>query len=218
MLPLLAALSLVQPPVVPDSPAGAGDPARYYLLLFGSDAGPLRPAATHTWAIYCKVSPAAAGNRLVEHVTISWLPADLGIHTRRPLKPEAGVNLGLTDTLKFVTAQGQETTLFGPYEVDAARYAVAQTERELLDGGRVSYRAASSPRGMPPGLSNCITAVAAVEPALGRKLPLGQFGRRGTARAARTIEASGTAVRPAGDADWLLPALGLDKFRLTRPD
>lgn len=221
MTPLLAALALAQPPTVPDSPAApaatapAADPARYYFLLFGSDAGPLRPAATHTWATYCKVTP-AGGGRQVEHVTVSWLPADLTIHARRPLKPEAGANIGLHDTLRLVAGQGQQTTLFGPYEVDAARYAVAQTEKELLDSGRVSYRPASSPRGMPPGLSNCITAVAAVEPALDRSLPLLQFGRRGTAKAARTIEATDSSVRKAPDADWLLPALGLDKLPITR--
>lgn len=216
MLPLLAALLLAQPPTVPDSPAAPPgvEPARYFMLLFGSDAGPLRPARTHTWATYCKATP-AGGGRLVEHVTVSWLPADLGIDAARPLRPEVGVNLGLHDTLRFVAGQGQKTTLFGPYEVDAARYAVAQTEQELLESGRVSYRAFSAPRGMPSGLSNCITAVAAVEPALERNLPLRQIGRRGTAKVARTVEAADT-VRKAPDADWLLPALGLDKVSLTR--
>lgn len=201
MLVLLAA-SLVQPPTVPDSPTGV-EPARYFLLLFGSDAGPLRPGRTHTWATYVR----AEGERVADSLTISWLPADLHVNPGRPLKPEAGVNLGLHETLKWVRDGGQRVTLFGPYETDAARFAVAQTERDLLDGGRVSYRAASSPFGMPPGLANCITAVGSVEPAVARRLPVRQFGRRGTGKAARQIEAGGE-VRPA-DADWLLPALGL---------
>ena len=200
VLSFLAALSLAQPPTVPDSP-GAVESFRYFLLLFGSDAGPLRPARTHTWATYVK----AEGRHVAEAVTISWLPADLVVNPLRPLRPEAGVNLTLADTLKWVREGGQRVTLFGPYEVDAARFVVAQTERELLDGGRVSYRAASSPAGMPPGLANCITAVGSVEPAVARRLPVRQFGRRGTAKAARDIEAGG-AVKPA-DADWLLAAL-----------
>ncbi len=210
MIPLLVALSLAQPPTVPDSPTAIEAP-RYYLLLFGSDAGPLRPARTHTWATYAK----ADGHRMVEHVSISWLPADLVINPLRPLRPEAGANLGLADTFRFVLDQGQKVTLFGPYEVDAVRFAVAQTERELLDGGRVSYRAASSPGGMPPGLANCITAVGSVEPAVARRIPVRQFGRRGTAKAAREIVTEGTAVRVA-DAEWLLPALGLDAGSITR--
>ena len=202
---LLLAVFLTPPPTVPDAPA-----ADFYLLLFGSDAGPLRPARTHTWATYAK----ADGRRVAEQVTISWLPADAVINPLRPRRPEAGVNLDLLDTLRFVRSQDQKVTLFGPYAVDAARFAVAQTEAELLVSGRVSYRAASDPRGMPPGLANCITAVGSVEPAVARRLPVHQFGRRGTARAAWDVEAAGT-VRPA-DADWLLPALGLDPATVTR--
>ena len=206
---LLVALALAQPPTVPDAPP-ADDPARYFLLLFGSDAGPLKPARTHTWATYVK----ADGRRVADAVTVSWLPADLVINPLRPRRPEAGVNLGLHETLRFVLDQHQRVTLFGPYTVEAARFVVAQTERELLDGGRVSYRAASDPRGMPPGLANCITAVGSVEPAVARRLPTFQYGRRGTARAARDIAADGT-VR-ATHADWLLPALGLEPYPITR--
>ena len=206
MIPLLAA-ALAQPPTVPDSPTA--EPARYFLLLFGSDAGPLRPARTHTWATYVR----ADGHAVAEAVTVSWLPADLVINPLRPRRPEAGVNLGLPETLKFVQDQGQKTVLFGPYQIDQARFVVAQTERELLDGGRVSYRAASDPRGMPPGLANCITAVGSVEPAVARRLPTFQYGRRGTGKAARDIEAGGTVK--AADADWLLPALGLDSSAIS---
>ena len=207
MIPLLVA-ALAQPPAVPDSPGV--DPARFYLLLFGSDAGPLRPARTHTWATYVR----ADGRRLAEDVTVSWLPADLAINPLRGRRPEAGVNLNLHETFRFVLGQGQQVTLFGPYEIDSARFVVAQTERDLLEGGRVSYRAASDPRGMPPGLANCITAVGSVEPSVARRLPTFQYGRRGTAKAARDVEQGGTVK--AADADWLLPALGLDQFPISR--
>lgn len=206
---VLLAAAIAQPPTVPDSPV-ADVPARFFLLLFGSDAGKLRPGRTHTWATYVK----AEGERVVDQSTISWLPADRHINAGRPLRPEAGVNLGLQATLRWVHDDKQKVTLFGPYETDAARFATAQTEAALLESGRVNYRAASSPSGMPPGLANCITAVGSVEPAVARRLPMRQFGRRGTAWAARQIESAGE-VKVA-DADWLLTVLGLNDESIHR--
>jgi hypothetical protein len=192
------------PPTVPDRPTD------FYLLLFGSDAGPLRPARTHTWATYVK----AADRRILAQVTVSWFPADLAVNPGRAFRPEAGVNLSLADTFRVVAEQKQAATAFGPYRIDEARYAVAETERELLESGKVSYRAASAPRGMPAGLANCVTAVGSVEPAVGRKLGLFQFGRRGTARAAQDLQADGGVAKV--EADWLFAELGLDRLPHTR--
>ena len=91
---------------------------RYYLLLFGSESVPKRAVLTHTWGTVVRVpSPPADGSPpAVEAHTISWMPETFVIRPFR-FSVEAGVNLDLPATVRFVSGQGQRVTLFGPHEI-----------------------------------------------------------------------------------------------------
>src|SRR3954466_2684794 len=67
----------------------------FYVLVFASQSTPKRPAYAHSFATVVHTAAKCPGEEAVlEHHTISWLPATLVI---RPLyfHPEPGVNLGL---------------------------------------------------------------------------------------------------------------------------
>jgi hypothetical protein len=57
---------------------------RYYVLIFGSQAKPLRPRDTHSWASTVRVVDQGPGQApLLEELSISWMPASLEIHPWR---------------------------------------------------------------------------------------------------------------------------------------
>ena len=96
---------------------------RYYLMIFGSQSHPKLLRYTHTWATFIRVvgeGDDPSGYQVYQH-TISWLPATLNVRTWSPV-PEQGVNLDLYATLDTVLKNGENVTMWGPYEVHAPIY------------------------------------------------------------------------------------------------
>lgn len=193
----------------------APDGSRYYVLFFGADAGPFRPARTHTWATYVRATPAADGSVVVEPLTISWLPADGSIDGLRPFRSEPGVNLSLHQSLRFAADRGTRVAMWGPFETDAVRYHLAARQVGLLEGGAIAYRAVDS-FGRRPGTDHCVHAITRADPVLaGRRQPVWRIGREGTADLVGQYIKTG-AFDPTARHDWLVPALGLDLWPVAR--
>ena len=57
------------------------------------------------------------------------------------LWPECGRNLGLHETLRYVLANDERVSLWGPYRIDAALYRGALRQAAVLESGCVLYKA-----------------------------------------------------------------------------
>jgi hypothetical protein len=188
---------------------------RYYLWVFSSQSVPKLPRYTHTWATFAKVTD-CAGQRSVEALTISWMPATLEI---RPyaLRPETGINLDLPATLRTVHAQCQRISVWGPYEIDAPLYLRAMAQKMRLESGQVQYRTVD-PIFRNPNISDCIHAVSDVDSVHTRlSYPVSPFfGDAAGRRIAHTWLRSCEARPPREDLRWLEPALGMAGYPIVR--
>src|SRR5262249_23002992 len=73
---------------------------RYYMIVFGSQSVPLRPKYTHTWATAVRVVDQGPDTApLIDHYTISWMPATLDIRPWR-FSVEPGTNLDLHQSIQ----------------------------------------------------------------------------------------------------------------------
>jgi hypothetical protein len=185
---------------------------RYYTLIFGSQSHPKLLQYTHTWATFIRVvgeGDDPNGYQVYQH-TISWLPASLDVRTWA-LLPERGVNLDLYGTLDAVSQHGESVTMWGPFEMLPQVYERSLRVKAILDSGVAQYRAISTPRNLL--ISDCIHAVAAIDPVFGRgHYPLIRIGKP----ASRFIARQGM-IRSVFDqyqtyASWLIPRLGLDRY------
>jgi hypothetical protein len=191
---------------------------RYYVLIFGSQSHPKLLRYTHTWATFVRAVGDEAnpdGCTLYQH-TISWLPATLNIRVWSPF-PEPGINLDLYQTLGAVAAHNQRVTLWGPFVITPDLYERSLRIYQILNSGAVRYRAISS--GSDLLISDCIHAVAAVDPLFGRShYPLIRIGDPASRFIAREIEVRSFENRginqAAFDNSWLIPRLGLDRYRI----
>ena len=194
------------------APAPAEGAERFYALIFGSQSSPKRLRDTHTWATFVRVvgdenDPAHV--QVYPH-TISWLPATLVV---RPLSlvPEQGVNLDLYSTLDAVYRNGENVTLWGPFEMTAEVYQRSLEVKAILDSGEARYRAISTARDML--ISDCIHAVAAVDPVFGRNhYPLIRIGKPASRYIARQAMTRSVFDQYQTHASWLVPYLGLDRY------
>ena len=182
---------------------------RFYVVVFGSQTRPKRLRDTHTWATFVRVSgdPADPDAHEVYQHTISWLPATLEIRTWRP-HPEPGVNLDLAPTLDLVQSKGEGVTAWGPLEIGPEVYRRSLDVWSILLSGRVQYRAISTQYNLL--ISDCIHAVAAVDPQFGRDhYPLIRVGKPASRHIARQVVLRGAYDQDRADASWLIPRLGL---------
>ncbi|MFO0909245.1 MAG: hypothetical protein U0794_12995 [Isosphaeraceae bacterium] len=200
--------------------AGSGPaPARgaefYYVLIFGSQSQPKRLKYSHTWATFIKadgdgLDPDAYS--LTAH-TISWLPRTLDVRVWSPV-PEEGVNLSLDDTIRFVMGQDQQIRLWGPFIVTRELYERSLRVYSILENGQARYRAISGQYDLL--ISDCIHAVAAVDPELGRDhYPLIRVGIPASRHIARQIVMRSIYDQTQSDHSWLIPRLGLDRYPMT---
>lgn len=206
----LIASSLAQSPV----PCAVCDESRYYILWFGSDLnGWRRPTKTHCWATWVKATP----GQPVESKTISWYPADLKVNYFRPFQKEIGRNLGLDETIRHVQGQGERVTLFGPCETDASRWELACRQAERLESGRVRYQGADIQIRRDAHTSHCLHALSDADPVLaGMRQNAIEIGTEATRKLFYQQIAAGAVVRPEVTHDWIIPALGLDRYNLLR--
>ncbi|MFO0954523.1 MAG: hypothetical protein U0835_25850 [Isosphaeraceae bacterium] len=184
----------------------------YYALVFGSQSKPKRLRNTHTWATFVKA--VGEGPDLntysLEVNTISWLPATLDVKVLRPW-PEQGVNLDLDQTIQAMYAHGETITLWGPFLVRKELYERSLKISSVLASGAAQYRAISGPANLL--VSDCIHAVAAVDPQFGRgHYPLIRIGKPASRYIAHQFRMRSVFDQSLYDNSWLIPRLGLNGY------
>src|SRR4051794_11846005 len=184
----------------------------YYVMIFGSQSKPKLLRYTHTWATFVRAvgeGPDANSYSLDQH-TISWLPQSLEV---RPwtLLPEPGVNLDLYQTLDAVYRDREHVTMWGPFRIVPEVYQRSLGVKAILESGRAEYRAISTARNLL--VSDCIHAVAAVDPVFGRgHYPLIRVGKPASRYIARQFIIRSAFDQYQTEASWLIPRLGLDRY------
>jgi hypothetical protein len=217
-------LFAVRPPTPAASPDlaalnAAAPGERFYCLIFASQTVPRRPAFSHTWATVVRAADRPGSCPLVQDVhTISWLPATLDI---RPLClcVEPGVNLDLHETIAYARGNGERVSVWGPYECRPNFFRRFLVQKAFLDSGRVGYQcddncgeAALSGNGCC-----CIHAISDMDPEYGRaNYPLIWFGDSASEHLVNRFHASDSLLHPDVEHDWLIGALGLEKYGLVR--
>jgi hypothetical protein len=184
----------------------------YYLLIFGSQSQPKRLRDCHSWATFVKAvgeGPDPANYSLEAH-SLSWVPASLDVHVWRP-KPEPGANLSLEKTLEWVYSSNQNVTMWGPFLIRPIIYQRSLEVRAILERGEAQYRAIDSATNLL--ISDCIHAVAAVDPQFGRlHYPLIRIGKPASRYIARQVKSRTLVYQDDSDNEWLIPRLGLSRF------
>jgi hypothetical protein len=191
------------------TPARAGE--FYYSMIFGSQSSPKQLQYTHTWAVFIKATGEGTdpNNYSLEYRTISWLPRTLEVHVW-DLRPEPGVNLDLYATLAAMCANGESVTMWGPFIVLPQVYERAGRVASVLESGEAQYRAIS---GREILISDCIHAVAAVDPVFGRgHYPLIRIGKPASRYIARQAMTRSVFDQYQYDNSWLIPRMGLDRY------
>ena len=147
----------IKPKAAASQPEADAD--NYYMVVFASQSSPPVPRMSHTFACFIKADDGPDVQKIVETVTISWLPKSLNIVVGR-LLPEDGVNLELTPTLKWIAQRRTSVTAWGPYRIKKELYERAVKQKSRLESGSVLYRAIDfKALGTRGDVSNCIHAV-----------------------------------------------------------
>jgi hypothetical protein len=184
----------------------------YYAMIFGSQSKPKLLQYTHAWATFIRVvgeGPDANSYSVYQH-TISWLPQSLDVRTWS-LLPEPGINLDLYQTLEAVYHDHEHVTMWGPFRIHQVVYRRSLGVKEILDSGAAEYRAISTPRNLL--ISDCIHAVAAIDPVFGRgHYPLVRIGKPASRSIARQVMTRSVYDQWEGDNSWVIPRLGLDRY------
>ncbi|MCS6864875.1 MAG: hypothetical protein RMJ56_05785 [Gemmataceae bacterium] len=196
------------------SPPSQPPTTRYYFILFGGQSVPFIPRTAHTFATFVKVTTTDKNDPIVETVTISWLPVDGKVHPWR-LRTVEGKNFSLEETLALAARDNVRVSMWGPFEIDAARYESAVVQAKLLASGAVRYRVLDS-LGRNRRVSHCVHAVTYADPQLQwLRQPVLRVGEPGTSKLAIKYAESGAFLSPETH-DWLLPLLGLDQQPIIR--
>lgn len=197
----------------PVSPPVCGE-SRYYILLFGGQAD-WRPQTAHTWATFVRATRHPSGITLIDNFTISWLPEKLPVRPFK-LRPAPGRNYGLHETLDVMWGYRPTLSLWGPWEISHEWYCQAVEHKAFLDSGAVRFRTLD--RGnRRDDLSHCVHAVTKTDPILNAQAsPITWYGELVTRRVANAMVDSGMIAQPHATHDWLIAALGLEPYPLTR--
>jgi hypothetical protein len=181
-------------------------------LIFGSQSHPKQLRYTHTWATFVKVVGEGPdlSQYAIEYHTISWYPASFNVRVLAPF-PEPGVNLDLYQTIDAVTRNNESITMWGPFVMEREIYERSLRVAQILDSGEAQYRAISTARNLL--ISDCIHAVAAIDPVFGRShYPLIRIGKPASRYIARQVVTRSVFDQYAYDNSWLIPRLGLDRY------
>jgi hypothetical protein len=219
---LLPAPAAADPGGAPPAAGGTGLPAcgappgpRYYIMLFGGQSVPFIPRSAHTWATWVKATPLADGAVALDVVTISWLPVDGTVNPLR-LRPEAGRNYTLDETLAIMAGYDARVSVWGPYETDAGRFDRAVEQARLLASGAVRFRTLDSFT-RRRGVAHCVHAITYADPVAQKYIqPVIRVGEPGTSRLAARYVRNGAFAGYPDRHDWLLAALGLDRYGVVR--
>jgi hypothetical protein len=148
-LTALLALPLFSPPPATE--------ARYFVVVFASQADSGELSLNHTFATFVKVTEEKPDHPEIH--TISWLPENLEIVVWRRF-PEPRKNFDLKTTLKWAKSVGAKVMYWGPYEIKKELYDMALQQEEKLTGGKVAYKVLDR-RSRPQ--ANSVHAVADVD-------------------------------------------------------
>jgi hypothetical protein len=187
------------------------DGPKYYVLLFGGQADRWRPQTAHTWATFVRADPGPT----LSTFTISWLPCQMPVKPYK-LRPQAGRNYGLHETLDLMTTGRQDLGLWGPWEIRPEWFAQAARYKAALDSGAVRYLTLD--RGDRwPDVNHCVHAVTRTDPGLHEQAkPITFYGELVTRRVANAMNRVGLLVDPCVTHDWLLPQLDVARYPLVR--
>jgi hypothetical protein len=192
---------------------------RYYLLVFGAQTTPKLPRYTHTWVTFVRVpAPCPGRPPAVEPHSISWMPATLAI---RPWQftIEPGVNLDLDASVRMALGKGERVSLWGPFAVEPGLYRKLLIQNGFVENGAVGYQCIDTvgEAGRTGTGSNCIHAISDADSMFRRQAyPLAYFGDAASLHILRLLAARGAVPDPDTTHDWLIPALGLDRYPITR--
>jgi hypothetical protein len=220
---LLTAAGCAQFAVRPSTPAKDIPPSafaeprpgeRFFITLFGSQSTARIPRRTHSWGTVLHVIEQGKGRPpLVEAHTISWLPATLEI--RPSLRVVPGVNLSLQETLRYVLAQGEHVSQWGPYECKANLYYRFLVQKDFLESGRVGYQLVDTV-GEAARRGNgcdCIHAMTDMDPEFSRdRYPLIRYGNSATRFVVRECRQRDVLINPDQTHAWLNAYLNLDSY------
>jgi hypothetical protein len=184
----------------------------YYAIIFGSQSQPKKLKYTHTWATFVRaVGEGTDPNNYALTVhTISWLPQTLQVRVLRPW-PEPGVNLDLDESFAAVSSNGEHVIAWGPFLIRPELYAKSIEVYNVLESGVCRYRAIDGPADLL--ISDCIHAVAAVDPEFGRThYPLIRIGIPASRYISRQIMQRSVYDQKTMDNSWLIPRIGLDRY------
>jgi hypothetical protein len=188
----------------------------YYMLIFAYQGRPNLPRFAHSFAAFVKTSEVKDvgldASRIEIH-TISWLPATLSVEPLR-LRPVAGRNLDLLETLQLAASQNADISAWGPYRIQKDLYdrAVAQIDR--LSRGEIAFKAMD--RGFrPTTASNCFHAISDILDG-----PLLDTGTAYGNPASEMVRdhLSGQIIQPNSTYRFLIKPMGLEKYPITYRD
>lgn len=201
-------LGLFSATIAAESRAGES----HYVMIFGSQSDPKQLRYTHTWATFVRAvgeGPDPNAYALEMH-TISWLPRTLMVRVWA-VHPEPGVNLDLYQTLEAVGRNRERVVMWGPFVIKPELYGRALEVERTLESGAVEYRAIDG--SVDLDISDCIHAVAAVDPVFGRShYPLIRIGIPASRYIARQHMFRSAFDQRRYDNSWLIPRLGLDRY------
>lgn len=184
----------------------------HYVVIFGSQSHPKLLRYTHTWATFVRAVGQGTdpANYRLEHHTISWLPATLDVRVWA-ISPEPGVNLDHEASIQYALRNNESITAWGPFRISPLVYTRSLEVRSRLDSGQVRYRAISGPLDL--SISDCIHAVAEVDPVFGRDhYPLIRIGKPASRYLSRQIMTRSPFEQAANDNAWLISPLRLDQY------
>ncbi|HEV3146559.1 MAG TPA: hypothetical protein VGZ47_21910 [Gemmataceae bacterium] len=186
---------------------------RYYLLVLAAQSDPPRAVDSHTFATFVKASGEGSNPRAwtLECHTISWMPKNMDIEIR--IRPEAGENIDLNESLIWAWQHQAHVSVWGPYEIDRRLYDLALQQIARLERGQMRYRLADGNL-RPKKALNGVHAITDLVP----DLPLVYTGYAyGDKAGAMAVEHFEPWIRsPQQSADWLLDRLGLTAYGVVR--
>lgn len=150
------------------------DETKYYMVVMATQDGQtlrfpkLKPiqlltegSESHTFATFLNVK----GKRVIEEITISWMPKSDYLESGNTMPREAvvpGKNYSLDETLSLL--KGKSFQHYGAYPISEELFKRAKSRISFLNQGRTAYKMALPNRtnalhNKPGGAINCIIAV-----------------------------------------------------------
>jgi hypothetical protein len=121
----------------------AGSSARaddYYLTIFAAESVPYRPVKTHTFVAATRIP---SDGTAVENYEIGWLAATT--HVRGfALRPEAGHNFSVLETIAICRRENMRVSVWGPYRIQPELFCRLRDLAILLDSGTIKYKGTDS--------------------------------------------------------------------------